>query len=178
MTPGYIDGKPVNIGVPGPDGWYGMVDEYALGLRDGENKREPFTARSLWCNPGGGYSYATASIHIVSIILRKVTGMELEDYIRNISPNPWAGSTGGLDTNISRLLIIRQEGEVYVSGVQICCDFVILCCTKEDGTGSKSSRQIILKWPPLLPSIIHIILIVFSSMSIRKGNLKIPHDAY
>ena len=88
MTPGYIDGKPVNIGVPGPDGWYGMVDEYALGLRDGENKREPFTARSLWCNPGGGYSYATASIHIVSIILRKITGMELEDYIRKHLAKP------------------------------------------------------------------------------------------
>lgn len=35
----------------------------------------------LWTNPGAGYSYSSPSPHIASIVLRHVTGMELEDYI-------------------------------------------------------------------------------------------------
>ncbi len=81
LNPGYIDGKPVNIGEPGPDGWYAMVDDYALGLKEGEINGVPFTTRTLWTNPGGGYSYSTASTQIVSIIIRRITGMELEDYV-------------------------------------------------------------------------------------------------
>jgi CubicO group peptidase (beta-lactamase class C family) len=36
----------------------------------------------LWTDPGAGYSYASPSPHIASIVLRHVTGMELQDYIR------------------------------------------------------------------------------------------------
>ncbi|RYD87354.1 MAG: class C beta-lactamase-related serine hydrolase, partial [Sphingobacteriales bacterium] len=35
----------------------------------------------LWVEPGGGYSYSSPSPHIASIVLRHVTGMELQDYI-------------------------------------------------------------------------------------------------
>jgi CubicO group peptidase (beta-lactamase class C family) len=35
----------------------------------------------LWTKLGGGYSYASASPHIASIVLRHLTGMELQDYI-------------------------------------------------------------------------------------------------
>ena len=35
----------------------------------------------LWTEPGGGYSYSSPSPHIASIVLRHVTGMELQDYI-------------------------------------------------------------------------------------------------
>jgi CubicO group peptidase (beta-lactamase class C family) len=35
----------------------------------------------LWCNPGEAYSYSSPSPHIVSMILRHLTGMELEQYI-------------------------------------------------------------------------------------------------
>jgi CubicO group peptidase (beta-lactamase class C family) len=38
--------------------------------------REP-----LWCKPGEGYSYASGSPHVASIVLRHLTGMELQDYI-------------------------------------------------------------------------------------------------
>lgn len=57
-------------------------DAIALGKEDGmyENGRS-FTTSTLWCEPGGGYSYATASIHIASIMLRHVAGMELQDYV-------------------------------------------------------------------------------------------------
>ncbi|RYD36197.1 MAG: class C beta-lactamase-related serine hydrolase [Verrucomicrobiaceae bacterium] len=35
----------------------------------------------LWTHPGGGYSYSSAAPHIASMMLRRVTGMELRDYI-------------------------------------------------------------------------------------------------
>ena len=35
----------------------------------------------LWTDPGAGYSYSSPSPHIASIVLRHVTGMELQDYI-------------------------------------------------------------------------------------------------
>lgn len=35
----------------------------------------------LWTAPGAGYSYSSPSPHIASIVLRHVTGMELQDYI-------------------------------------------------------------------------------------------------
>lgn len=80
-NPGCIEGKDVILDPMGPDGWQGMADHYALGIQEGDTNGVPFTTRTLWCDPGGGYSYATASIHIVSIIVRHVTGMELQDYI-------------------------------------------------------------------------------------------------
>jgi CubicO group peptidase (beta-lactamase class C family) len=49
----------------------------------------------LWTEPGGGYSYSSPSPHIASIVLRHVTGMELQDYIeeklaRPMGWGPWA----------------------------------------------------------------------------------------
>jgi CubicO group peptidase (beta-lactamase class C family) len=35
----------------------------------------------LWTKPGAGYSYSSASPHVASIVLRHLTGMELEQYI-------------------------------------------------------------------------------------------------
>ncbi len=35
----------------------------------------------LWIAPGGGYSYASSSPHVASIVLRHVTGMEMQQYI-------------------------------------------------------------------------------------------------
>ena len=35
----------------------------------------------LWTKPGGGYSYASASPHVASIVLRHLTGMEMQEYI-------------------------------------------------------------------------------------------------
>lgn len=36
----------------------------------------------LWTKPGNGYSYASSSPHIASIVLRNVTGMEMQQYIQ------------------------------------------------------------------------------------------------
>jgi len=35
----------------------------------------------LWTKPGGGYSYASLSPHAASMVLRHITGMEMQDYI-------------------------------------------------------------------------------------------------
>ena len=45
----------------------------------------------LWTNAGGGYSYSSPAPHIASIVLRHVTGMELQDYIneRLAKPMGW-----------------------------------------------------------------------------------------
>jgi CubicO group peptidase (beta-lactamase class C family) len=48
----------------------------------------------LWTNPGEGYSYATGSPHVASIVLRHAVGMEMQDYLneklaRPIGSEPW-----------------------------------------------------------------------------------------
>jgi len=87
-NPVYVNGKPSAIDPAGPDGWQAIVDEYALGREDELDVKKPFSTKTLWCEPGGGYSYATASIHAASIMLRHVTGMELEDYVRTHLAEP------------------------------------------------------------------------------------------
>ncbi len=74
-NPCYVHGRQVTIDPTGPDGAPAMRDSTAFGV-------------SLWCRPGEGYSYATSSIHLVSVIVRHVTGMELEEYVREKLANP------------------------------------------------------------------------------------------
>jgi CubicO group peptidase (beta-lactamase class C family) len=87
-NPVFINGIASSIDPVGPDGWYALVDSYALGRTDGVMSGTPFTTKTLWCKPGGGYSYATASIHIASVMLRHITGSELEEYIESHLAKP------------------------------------------------------------------------------------------
>ena len=81
-NPVFIHHNPHTIDPVGPDGWQAMVDEYALGKKDVVvNGKVRYSAKTLWCEPGGGYSYATASIHIASIMLRFIAGVELQEYL-------------------------------------------------------------------------------------------------
>lgn len=36
---------------------------------------------AMWTNPGGGFCYSSPAPHIASMVLRRVTGMELDEYI-------------------------------------------------------------------------------------------------
>jgi CubicO group peptidase (beta-lactamase class C family) len=82
-NPSFVNGERVMLDPIGPDGWQAMVDEIAVGKKDAiAPNRFPVSTATLWCEPGGGYSYASASIHLVSMMLRHVTGSELEDYLR------------------------------------------------------------------------------------------------
>jgi CubicO group peptidase (beta-lactamase class C family) len=80
-SPGMVKGQVVPLQpVPGQD----------IRDLDRSSLRTP-----LWTDPGGGYSYSSPAPHIASIVLRRVTGMELQDYIdaRLAKPmgwGPWA----------------------------------------------------------------------------------------
>jgi len=94
-NPCYVNGEPVQIEPIGPDGYKAMIDSVALGKRDMTNRGELVSAKTLWCKPGGGYSYATASAHLASMMVRHVTGMELEEYLRTrlAAPLGWGRFT-------------------------------------------------------------------------------------
>lgn len=68
-NPGFVDGAPSVKLEPLPRG-QGPQDMDLAALRT-----------PLWTDPGGGYSYASNSPHAASIVLRNLTGMELQDYI-------------------------------------------------------------------------------------------------
>ncbi|MCI0423580.1 MAG: beta-lactamase family protein [Acidobacteria bacterium] len=76
-NPCVVKGKEVTIEPAGPDGSLACVDAMAFGKQDG-----PLNTMSLWCDPGEGYSYATSSPHLASIMLRHITGEELEAFVR------------------------------------------------------------------------------------------------
>ncbi|HMD85841.1 MAG TPA: serine hydrolase [Terriglobia bacterium] len=45
----------------------------------------------MWCAPGEGYCYSSAGVHVATIVLRHLTGMEMEEYInqRLAKPMQW-----------------------------------------------------------------------------------------
>ncbi len=49
----------------------------------------------LWTDPGAGYSYSSPSPHIASLVLRHVTGMELQDYINERLGKPMGWGAWG-----------------------------------------------------------------------------------
>jgi len=87
-NPCMVNGKQVTIDPPGPDGWQAMVDAVALGTSDITTGGRRTSTANLWCKPGEGYSYASSSAHIASIMVRHVTGMELQDYVRTRLAEP------------------------------------------------------------------------------------------
>ena len=87
-NPSYVNGVSWQINPLGLDGWPGMVDEYVVGRKDYERNGTVYTAKTLWTQPGGGYSYATASIHLVSMMVRHLSGMEMDLYLRQRLSGP------------------------------------------------------------------------------------------
>jgi CubicO group peptidase (beta-lactamase class C family) len=90
----------MSAGYHGEGGSPGVVHGVVVPLKPipGQNIRDldQSSIRTvLWTEPGGGYSYSSPSPHIASIVLRHVTGMELQDYIneklaRPMGWGPWA----------------------------------------------------------------------------------------
>lgn len=77
-NPGYVRGREVTLDPPGPDGAAAMVDRTALDA-------------GMWCDPGEGWSYSTASAHLVSMMIRHIAAMELQEYVarRIAAPLGW-----------------------------------------------------------------------------------------
>jgi CubicO group peptidase (beta-lactamase class C family) len=80
-NPVHVLGKERSIEPAGPDGAPAATDAVAFGKENVEDQGRRYSTRTLWCEPGGGYSYATSSIHLASVVLRHVTGMELQQYV-------------------------------------------------------------------------------------------------
>jgi len=78
---GMVDGKAVPM-TPAPGQDVHDLDRSSIRCR-------------LWTDPGAGYSYSSPSPHIASIILRHVTGMELQDYIRQRLAEPMGWGAWG-----------------------------------------------------------------------------------
>jgi len=49
----------------------------------------------MWTKPGEGYSYASASPHVASIVLRRLTGMEMQQYIQEKLAGPMGFGSWG-----------------------------------------------------------------------------------
>ncbi|MEZ5401582.1 MAG: serine hydrolase [Bryobacteraceae bacterium] len=94
-NPSVIRARTVTLDPPGPDGWQAMFDSIAIGAEDGEAGGRRTSAKTLWVEPGGGYSYATAAVHLASIMLRHVTGVELEAYVRRKLAEPMSWGRWG-----------------------------------------------------------------------------------
>ena len=104
----------------------------------------------LWTNPGAGYSYSSPSPHIASIVLRHVTGMELQDYINDhlakpMGWGPWAyclhrgtvtlphangaGSTAIHATDVLRFLYCLLHKGRWADKQLVPADYIEMCHT-------------------------------------------------
>ncbi len=78
---GFVQGKPQSLKpVPGQN--IRDLDKSSLDV-------------PLWCAPGEGYSYSSPAPHIASIVLRNITGMDLQDYIRTRLAEPMGWESWG-----------------------------------------------------------------------------------
>lgn len=75
----------VRIEPPGPDGSF--PDSVAFGFADWNGT----SAKTLWTDPGGGFSYASANPLILGAMIRQLSGKEVHDYLgeKVFSPIGW-----------------------------------------------------------------------------------------
>lgn len=111
-NPVYVKGVRQTWEKPTEDnGPYSTTDDFAM-------------KQSLWCAPGECYSYTTSSSHIPAMIVRKITGMEMEDYMRQrltstLGFGTWGYAMyrpklrGGIDAN-GRMLHTPGGGSIAV----------------------------------------------------------------
>ena len=64
----------------------------------------------LWCKPGEGYSYASGSPHIASIVLRHLVGMEMQEYINEKLAKPMQFGRWGYAMRRNGVLLAHTPG--------------------------------------------------------------------
>ena len=57
---------------------------------------------AMWTSPGDGYCYSSQGVHVASIILRHIVGMEMEQYIRQQIATPLRFGGWGYDMQTAR----------------------------------------------------------------------------
>jgi CubicO group peptidase (beta-lactamase class C family) len=82
-NPGFVNGVPsVKLEpVGGGRGRRGAEPGQAPPPFDPNQQDRSALHTPLWTDPGAGYSYTSQSPHIASIVLRHITGMELQEYV-------------------------------------------------------------------------------------------------
>ncbi len=87
----------------------------------------------LWVAPGGGYSYASTSPHVASIVLRHAMGMELKDYldVKLAKPMGW-GAWGYAHAERAH----APAAGIARYGPRTRCAFAICFCTRASGAGN------------------------------------------
>jgi len=102
----------------------------------------------MWTKPGEGYSYSSASAHVASIVLRHLTGMEMQQYIeekiakplgfgpwgyavhRNgttLAHTPGGGSIALRATDAVRLPYLMLHGGKWGNQQIVPADYVAMC---------------------------------------------------
>ena len=75
-----------------------MGKAFPLTAKPGQNIRDLDMSSlrcAMWTNAGAGYSYSSPAPHIASMVLRRVAGMELQDYIRERLAKPMGWGAWG-----------------------------------------------------------------------------------
>jgi CubicO group peptidase (beta-lactamase class C family) len=65
---------------------------------------------AMWTNAGAGYSYSSPEPHIASMVLRRVTGMELQDYINERLARPMGWGAWGYCLHRGDFLMPHANG--------------------------------------------------------------------
>ena len=127
-NPAYVRGQEVKLTRTGADGWQAMVDHTAL-------------TTPLWTKPGGGYCYATAAPHIVSIILRRLTGIELQSYLEEKVARPLGWGRWGFAYRRAEVTHTPGGGGIAIRATDMLRFAYLLLCR-----GRWAGRQIVPAW--------------------------------
>jgi CubicO group peptidase (beta-lactamase class C family) len=75
----------------------------------------------LWTDPGAGYSYASASPHVASIVLRRLVGMEMQQYLdeKLAKPMGWGRWGYGLRRGDSALPHTPGGGDCAIRATDV-----------------------------------------------------------
>lgn len=118
--------------------------------RPGEDQDQDTSAlrAPMWTKPGEGYSYSSASPHVASIILRHLTGMEMQQYIqkkladpmrfgswgyalhrngKTLPHTPGGGSIALRATDAVRLPYLMLHGGKWGNQQLVPADYVAMC---------------------------------------------------
>jgi CubicO group peptidase (beta-lactamase class C family) len=64
----------------------------------------------MWTRPGAGYSYSSRSAHVASMVLRRLTGMELQEYIHEKLARPMGWGSWGYATRRGERTLAHTPG--------------------------------------------------------------------
>lgn len=91
----------------------------------------------LWCNPGEGYSYSSPAPHIASMVLRNVTGMDLQEYVRRRLGDPMGWESWGYCLNRGEFKMPHANGAGSIAVHATDAVRFGYCLAKEGRWGSK-----------------------------------------